>query len=54
MSRLHWNIGGSFEMVAQPLEFLSSIKWRLTPLEVGRDCWDSLPEEAGKRTLLSG
>ena len=45
---------GAFEMVARPLEFLSSIKWIPPPLEVRRQCRDSLPYEAGKRTLLSG
>ena len=45
---------GVFEMVARPLEFISSVKWRLAPLEVRRERQDSLPDEAGKQTLLSG
>ena len=38
---------GSFEILARPLEFLSSIKWRQPPLEMSRECWDSLPDKAG-------
>ena len=45
---------GTFEMVARPLEFLSSIKWRPPLLEVRQVRQDSLPNEAGKQTLLSG
>ena len=41
-------------MVARRLEFLSTIKWRLAPLEVRRERQDSLPDDAGKQTLLSG
>ena len=33
---------GSFEMVARPLEFLSSVKLRPHPLEVQWEHWDSL------------
>ena len=44
---------GSFEMVARPLEFLLSVKWRLPHLEVRRECRDSLPDEEGKWPLLS-
>ena len=44
----------SFEMVARPLDFLSSVKWRQPLLEVQRECRDSLTDEAGKLTLLSG
>ena len=44
---------GSFEMVARPLEFLSSVKVRPTPLVVRQECRDSFPEEVGKGTLLS-
>ena len=39
---------GSFEMVARPLEFLSSVKVRPTPLVVRQECRDSFPEEVGK------
>ena len=45
---------GSFEMLARPLEFLSSGKLKLTPLEVGQECQDSFPNEAGKWILFSG
>ena len=45
---------GVFEMVARPLEFLSSVKWRPPPLEVRRELRNSLAEEAGKWTLLLG
>ena len=44
---------GSFLVVAQPLEFLSSFKLRLSPLEVRQECQDSFPDEAGKWTLIS-
>ena len=44
---------GSFLVVAQPLEFLSSFKLRLSPLEVRQECQDSVPDEAGKWTLIS-
>ena len=44
---------GFFEMVARPLEFLSSFKLRQPPLEVRRECWDSFPNEAGKWTIMS-
>ena len=43
----------SFEMVAQPLEFLSILKLRLPPLEVRLERRVSFPEEAWKYTLLS-
>ena len=39
-------------MVARPLEFLSSVKWRPPPLEVQRECQDFLPNEAREQTLL--
>ena len=45
---------GSFEMVVRPLEYIYSMKWIPPPLEVLRECRDSLPTEAGKRTLLLG
>ena len=45
---------GYFEMVARPLEFLSSVKWRPPHLEVGQEHQDSLPDEAGKWKLLLG
>ena len=44
---------GSFEMVVQTLEFLSNVKLRLPPLEVGRERRDSFPDKTGKWTLLS-
>ena len=44
---------GSFGMVARPLEFLSSVKLRLPPLEVRWERQDSFPVEAGKWTLFS-
>ena len=44
---------GSFEFVAQPLEFLTSVKWRPPPLEMHREHRDSFLDESGKRTLLS-
>ena len=39
--------------MARPLEFLSSFKSRLTPLEVQQERPDSFPDEAGKWTLIS-
>ena len=45
---------GSFKMVARHLAFLSSVKLRLPPLEVQRECHDAFPEGAGKWILLSG
>ena len=44
---------GSFEMVARPLEFLSSVKLRPPPLEVRWESRDTFPDEAGKWTLIS-
>ena len=41
---------GYFEMVARPLEFLSSVKLRPPPLEVLWEPRDSFPNEAGKWT----
>ena len=41
-------------MVVRPLEYIYSMKWIPPPLEVLRECRDSLPTEAGKRTLLLG
>ena len=38
---------GSFEMVARPLEFLSSISLKLPPLEVRWDGRDSYPTKQG-------
>ena len=43
---------GSFGMVVRPLEFLSTFKLRLPPLEERQDRWDSFPDEAGKGTLI--
>ena len=52
---LEWTgTSGSFEMVAQTLEFFSNFKLRLPPLEVRREFRDSFPEEAGKGTPNSG
>ena len=39
---------GSFERVAVPLEFLSSVKLRPPPLEVQWERWDSFSNEAEK------
>ena len=39
---------GSSEIVARPLEFLSSVKLRLPSLEVQWEHRDSFPNEAGK------
>ena len=52
---LEW-IGTSdcFGIVARHLEFLLNLKLRPPPLEVRRECWDFLPNEEGKWTLLSG
>ena len=51
---LEWTgASGSFGMVARPLEFLSTFKLRAPPLEVRWDRWDSFPNEAGKKTLIS-
>ena len=50
----HTGTSGPFEMMASPLEFLSSVKWTLPRLEVRQQWWDSLSDEAGKPTLLSG
>ena len=44
---------GSFKMLACPVEFLSSVKLRSPPIEVGRKGRDSFPDKAGKWTLLS-
>ena len=44
---------GSFEMVARPLEFLSSVKLRLPPLEVRQERQDSFPDKTGKWALIS-
>ena len=44
---------GSFGIVAEPLEFLSSVKLRPPPLEVRRESQDTFPDEAGKWTLIS-
>ena len=38
---------GSFGMVAQPLEFLSSFKLRPPPLVMRRERWDSFPMKQG-------
>ena len=43
---------GSFEMVAQPLEFFSSFKLRPPYLELQWELQDSFPYEAGKWTLI--
>ena len=43
---------GFSEMVARPLDFLSIVKWRPPPLEVRQERWESLPDKAGKQTLL--
>ena len=40
-------------MVARPLEFLSSVKFRPPPLEVRWECRDSFLDESGKWTLIS-
>ena len=45
---------GSFEMVAQPLELLSSGMLRPPPLEMRQESRISFPDEAGKWTLLLG
>ena len=42
----------SFGMVARPLEFLSTFKLRVPPLEVRQERWDSFPDEAGKWALI--
>ena len=42
-----------FGMVARTLEFLSTFKWRPLPPEVRQQCWDSFPDEAGTRPLIS-
>ena len=44
---------GSFGIVALPLEFLSSLKLRPSPLEVRWEHRDSFLEEARKWTLIS-
>ena len=41
-------ISESFEIVARPLEFLSSVKLRLPPLQVQRECQHCFPDEAGR------
>ena len=48
-----FGISGSFEMLARPLKFLLSFKWRPPPLEVRLEHRDSFPDKAGKWTLLS-
>ena len=40
-------------MVARPLKFLSTFLLRAPPLEMQRELWESFPNEAGKRTLIS-
>ena len=47
-----WTLG-SFGMVAQHLEFLSTFKLRAPPLEVRQERRVSFPDEAGKGTLIS-
>ena len=42
-----WDINGSFGMVAGPLEFLSTFKLRLPPLEVHRECRHLLAASMG-------
>ena len=50
---LEWiGASGSFEMVAQPLEFFSSFKLRPPYLELQWELQDSFPYEAGKWTLI--
>ena len=44
---------GAFGLVAQPVEFLSTFKLRLPPLEAQWEHRDSFPDEAGKGTLIS-
>ena len=44
---------GSVLIVARPLEFLSSSKLRVPPLELQRECRVSFPYDAGKWTLIS-
>ena len=39
---------GSFGIVALPVEFLSSLKLRPSPLEVRWEHRDSFPDKAGK------
>ena len=51
---LEWiGTSGSFGIVALPLEFLSSLKLRPSPLEVRWEHRDSFLEEARKWTLIS-
>ena len=50
---LEWiGASGSFEMVAQPLEFFSSFKLRPPYLELQWELQDSFPDKAGKWTLI--
>ena len=44
---MDWDINGSFGMVAGPLEFLSTFKLRLPPLEVHRECRHLLAASMG-------
>ena len=43
---------GSFGMVTQLLEFLSTFKWKPPPLESRGECQDSFPNEARKWALI--
>ena len=43
----------SFCIVAQPMEFLSTLKLRPPPHEMRQECRDSFPKEAGKWILIS-
>ena len=40
-------------MLARPLEFLSTLLLRASPLKIRRECRESLPNEAGKGTIIS-
>ena len=46
VSGVHWDLG-YFEMVAPSLEFLSSVKLRLPPLEGRQECQDYFPMKQG-------
>ena len=51
---LEWiETSGSLGIVARPLVFHSTFYWGSPHLEVGWECRDSFPDEAGKRTLIS-
>ena len=46
-------IWGTFEIVAQLLEFLSTFLLRVPPLEMPQERQESIPDKVGKGTVIS-